>query len=134
MNEGGINSFEEFLLFYLFAGFIISLLWTILEADVALGPVSEIAERRSRRLRITRVLAPLGVVHVAFALLAADAARRDADDVAAPTDRARGRAVREATAFVLAGIVVLLAAASPHLPILQDAPGASALAEALPWE
>jgi hypothetical protein len=135
MNERGINSFEEFLLAYLFAGFIVSLLWAILEAGVVLGPVDGTADRRTARRRISRMLAPLGIVHVGFALLAADAARPDPDDSAnALTDRHRGRAATEAKAFLAAGIVVLLAISSPHLPMLDDLPGASALVEALPWE
>jgi hypothetical protein len=135
MNERGINSFEEFLLFYVFAGFIVVLLWAVLEADIVLGPVRETAERRARRLRISRVLAPLGVVHVGFALVAADAARSDPDDAAdEPATRRRRRAAAEASAFLAVGIVVLLVASSAHLPLLQDVPGARILGEVIPWE
>jgi hypothetical protein len=134
MNERGINSFEEFLLVYLVAGFLIGGLWVVLEADIVLSSASGTAERRARRRRICRLLAPLGVVHVGFALLAADAARRDADDIAdASTDGRRRRAAAEAATFLFAGMVVLLAASSPHLPMLHDAPGASTLAELIPW-
>ena len=135
MNERGINSFEEFLLFYVFAGFIVVLLWAVLEADIVLGPVSETAERRARRLRISRLLAPLGVVHVSFALLAADAARPDPDDATdEPAIRQRRRATAEASAFLAVGIVLFLVASSSHLPLLQDAPGVRILGEVIPWE
>lgn len=135
MNERGINSFDEFLLFYVFAGFIALLVWAVLEADIVLGPVSQSARGRTRRLRLSRLLAPLGVVHVGFALLAADAARHDPDDILdAPAEARRRRAAREARAFLVVGLVVLLAVSSSHVPMLLDAPGASALADAIPWE
>jgi len=60
MNESGINSFDEFVLFYLFAGCIVGLLWAVFEADVVLGPISTYGRRHARRLRLTRWLAPLG--------------------------------------------------------------------------
>jgi hypothetical protein len=135
MTERGINSFDEFLLVYLFSGFIIGLLWAMLEADVAQGPVSGLAERRARRLQTSRLLAPLGIAHVGFALLAADAARRDPDDAAnEPADGRRRRAAAEATAFLVVGVALLVAVSSTHLPMLHFAPGASALAEVIPWE
>ena len=75
MNESGINSFEELMLLYFFAGYVIGWLWAVLEAGVVLGPVAEYGQRHARRLRIARWLVPLGAVHVAFALIALDASR-----------------------------------------------------------
>jgi hypothetical protein len=133
MNESGINSFDEFLLFYLSFGFLVGLLWGILEADIVLGPVNEIASRRRRRQRLTRALAPLGALHVGFALLAADAARREPDDEQA-TDGHRRRAALEARLCLGIGLAVLALAAAPHLPGFDDAPGMTALVDAIPWE
>ena len=115
MNESGINSFEEFLLLYLFAGLIIGALWVILEADVLLGPVDEAEARRRRRLRITRALAPLGVAHIGFALLAASAARRDPEDhLEEAVDGRCRRATVEARIFLVLGLVAVgLAATIP---------------------
>ena len=110
MNQPGINSFEEFLLYYFFAGIIVGALWVILEADIVLGPVSGEPDRRATRLRLTRALAPLGIVHVGFALIAADAARASTDeDARAHDDHARRRAAIEARAFLALGVLALAA-------------------------
>jgi hypothetical protein len=108
MNESGINSFEEFLLFYLATGFVIGALWAVLEYDVLGGPEAGIGQRRTRQLRITRMLAPLGVVQPAFALIAMDASRRD-DVVALSDQRLRTRVAREARLWTAVGFAVLLA-------------------------
>lgn len=109
MTESGINSFDEFLLFYLFAGFVVALLWAMLEADVVLGSVTDDRRRRERRLRVTRLLAPLGIAHVAFALVALDAARLPGDDPVDGTTRARHqRAATEAAVSLGLGVVVVL--------------------------
>jgi len=134
MNESGINSFDEFLLFYLFSGFVIGLLWGILEADIVLGPVTEIGARRRRRRRLTRALAPLGALHIGFALLAADAARSDPDDEQASTEGHRRRAALEARMCLVVGLAVLAVATLPHVPGFDDAPGMAALVDAIPWE
>jgi hypothetical protein len=133
MNESGINSFEEFLLFYFFAGFIVLLLWGSLEADIALGPVAETDIRRRRRQRLTRVLAPLGVLHIAFALLAADAARAYPDGEQQAYGRQQ-RAALEARICLGLGLAVLTMAALPHVPGFENAPGLAALIETIPWE
>ena len=134
MNESGINSFDEFLLLYLYSGFIIGLFWVILEADIALGPVTERAARHRRRLRLTRALAPLGALHVGFALLASGAARPDPDDERAASDTSCRHAAREARLFLCIGLAVLGLAMLPHLPVVADAPGMTVLTSALPWE
>jgi hypothetical protein len=114
MNERGINSLTEFLLFYAFGGLIIGALWAALEADVLLGNASKSTEARARRRRITRRLAPLGVLHVGFALLAMHASGVDpegSDDEPV----ARRRAAREARVFLALGVVAvaLLAGMAP---------------------
>lgn len=107
MNESGINSLEEFLLFYLFAGFIVGSLWVILEADVTLSPIALVDARRRRARRIARALAPLGLVHVGFALLATDFAKSDVEeDPSEADDRSRRRARAEAWTFVVLGSIV----------------------------
>lgn len=135
MSESGINSFDEFLLFYLFSGFVIALLWAVLEADVVLGPIGDFAGRHARRLRVTRWLAPLGIVHVAFALVAYDASRFPNDELVSSTvDQDRRRAAVEATVFLAVGAVLFLLVAGPHLPVLQELPAADAISRRTPWE
>ena len=95
MTESGINSFEEFLVFYLATGFLLGALWAVLESDVLIGPEAGIGTRRTRQLRIMRMLAPLGVVQPAFALIAMDASRRD-DVMESADQRLRTRVAREA--------------------------------------
>lgn len=110
MNESGINSVEEFALFYLFVAFVIGALWVILEADVVLGSVHELAARREKRLRVSRVLAPLGALHIGFALIAWDAARRDPEAPPHPdNERRRRRAALEARVCLGAGLLVAAA-------------------------
>jgi hypothetical protein len=106
MTESGINSFEEFLLFYLATGFIIGALWAVLEYDVLIGPESDIGQRRTRQLRIVRLLAPLGIVQPAFALVAMDASRRD-DVVESADQRLRARVARESRWCAVAGALLL---------------------------
>ena len=106
-----LGSLDELLFMYLFCGFIAGLVWAALEADVVLGDNAGLADREAARLRRTRPLAALGVVHVAFALIALNAAhvRSHGDAPAAPT-RAQRRARVEAIAALTAGSVVFLAA------------------------
>src|SRR4051812_857627 len=133
MNEPGINSFDEFLLFYLAATFVIGALWVILEADVVLGPVTGIAERRRRHRRISPVLAVLGVAHVAFALVAMDVTRADESDQ--PADEpARRRTAALARAGAIAGVVALALVCASHVPALSEVPGIAAVEQAIPWE
>ena len=133
MNEPGINSFEEFLLFYVAAGFVICCLWAILEAHVLLGPAGDAANRRARQRTVSRVLAVGGLAHAAFALVAVDLNR--ATDVEPATDeRARRRALAEARIGAIAGVVLVLLLCVPHLPMLSDLPGVSAIERAIPWE
>lgn len=107
MNEPGINSIEELLLLYVFVGFIVGSLWGILEADVVLTSASEVPLRRDRARRIARVLAPLGIVHIGFALLAADIAKPDPDEeLTASGEHRQRRARTEAGAFLVLGLVV----------------------------
>ena len=139
MNERGINSFEEFLLFYLAAGLVVGALWVILEADVLLGPMRTLGERRLRQRRIARLLAPLGVLHPGFALISLDANRRDdAVDGTGATEPSvevrRRRAASEARACAFAGVAVLFAICLPHLPGLSEFPAVDTFAEVLPWE
>jgi len=133
MNEPGINSFEEFLLFYLAAGFVICCLWAALEAHVVLGPAATAADRRARQRTLTRVLAIGGIAHVALALVAVDLNR--ADDVEPATDeRVRRRALAEARIGVIAGCGLVLLVCLPHVPVLSAFPGVSALEGVIPWE
>ena len=133
MNESGINSFEEFLLFYLAAGFVIGCLWAILEAHVLLGPADAAADRRTRQRSLSRVLAIGGVAHAAFALVAVDLNR--AGDVEPATDeRARRRAQTEARIGLIVGCAVLVLLALPHVPVLEAFPGVSAIERLVPWE
>src|SRR5690242_10970655 len=100
----GLGSLDELLFMYLFAGFIALLVWAWLEAEVVLGDVEHWPEREVARLRRTRVLAVLGVVHVAFAVVALSAARAHGreEPPAGPT-RTQRRAMVEAAAALLAG-------------------------------
>lgn len=135
MNESGINSFDEFVLCYLSAGFVVGLLWAVLEADVVLGPVAEDGRRRARRLRVTRWLAPLGIAHIAFALIALDASRAPSDEAAGGEALAsHKRAATEAWLSLALGLIVLVMATAPHLPVLQELPAVDALARRAPWE
>ena len=135
MNESGINSFEELMLFYFFAGYVIGLLWAVLEAGVVLAPVAEYGRRHARRLRLTRWLAPLGAVHIVFALIALDASRISGDDaVAREVSAVHRRPATEAALSLALGLVVLLLVAAPHLPVLQELPPVDALARRAPWE
>ena len=133
MNEPGINSFEEFLLFYLAAGFVICCLWAILEAHVLLGPADAAADRRSRQRTLSRVLALGGVVHAAFALVAVDL-NRATDVEPAADERARRRAMTEARIGVIVGGALVLLLCIPHVPMLSELPGVSAIERAIPWE
>ena len=133
MNEPGINSFEEFLLFYVAASVVICCVWAILEAHVLLGPADAAAERRSRQRTLSRVLAMTGVVHAALALVAVDL-NRAADVEPAVDERARRRALTEARMGVVAGCAVVLLLCAPHVPVLSDFPGMSAIEQAIPWE
>jgi hypothetical protein len=108
MTESGINSFEEFLLFYLASAFTIGALWAVLEYDVLLGPEAGIGQRRTRQLRIMRALAPLGVLQPAFALIAMDASRND-DVGEAADERLRARVARESRLCAVVGALVLVA-------------------------
>ena len=133
MNESGINSFEEFLLFYFAAGFVICCLWAILEAHVLLGPADDAAGRRTRQRSLSRVLAIGGIAHAAFALVAVDLNR--AGDVEPATDeRARRRALTEARIGLLAGCALALLLCVPHIPVFSALPGVSALERVIPWE
>src|SRR3954451_2217746 len=108
MNEPGINSFDEFLLFYLAFAFVIGALWVILEADLLLGPSDTADERRQRHRRPSYGLLPPGLVHVAFALIAIDVNR--ADDLDAPSaEPQRRRAAALARWSAVAGVVVFAA-------------------------
>jgi len=135
MNESGIDSFDEFVLFYLFAGCIVGLLWAVLEADVVLGPIDTYGRRHARRLRLTRWLAPLGVVHIAFALIALDATRAPSEvSIDSGARAVHRRAVIEAGLSLALGVVLLLLVTGPHLPVLQELPAVDALARSAPWE
>ena len=133
MNESGINSFEEFLLFYLAAGFVICCLWAILEAHVLLGPADVAASRRARQRTLSRVLAVGGVVHAALALVAVDL-NRAADVEPAIDERARRRALTEARIGVVVGCAVALLVCVPHVPVLSEFPGVSTVERLVPWE
>ena len=133
MNEPGINSLEEFLLFYLAAGFVICCLWAILEAHVLLGPADLAADRRARQRTLSRVLALGGIAHAAFALVAVDLNR--AGDVEPATDeRARRRALAEARIGVMAGGALVLLLCIPHVPGLSELPGVAAIERLIPWD
>ena len=133
MNESGINSFDEFLLFYVAAGFLIGLLWAIFEAHVFLGPVHGIAQRRRGLRRLSPTLALLGVAHLAFALVAIDLTRSDETDQ--PADEpSRRRSAGLARAGAVAGVASLALACAPHVPVLSELSGLTALEEAIPWE
>jgi len=133
MNESGINSFDEFLLFYLAFAFVIGALWAILEADLLLGPSAGARQRRLRHRTLSYVLAPLGVAHIAFALIAMDINR--ADELDQPGDETvRRRAAWIARVGTLAGIVVLVALWAPHVPAFSEFPGMTAVEQTIPWE
>ena len=133
MNEAGINSFEEFLLFYVAAGFVICCLWAILEAHVLLGPADAAADRRARQRSLSRVLAVSGVAHAAFALVAVDL-NRAADVEPAVDERARRRALTEARIGVIVGCALVLLLCVPHVPVLSEFPGVSTIERWIPWE
>jgi hypothetical protein len=133
MNELGINSFEEFLLFYLAAGVVIGALWVILEAHVLLSPIGAEAGRRARQQRLSRVLAAAGLLHVGFALVAMDLSRSD-DIEPAVNERARRRASAQARWGAVAGVVVLAVLCTPHLPLPSELPGVAAIEQLVPWE
>jgi hypothetical protein len=106
-----LGSLDALLFSYLFCGFIAGLVWAALEADVVLGDTASLADREAARRRRTRPLAALGVVHVAFALIALNAAHvRNHDDAAVTPTRAQLRAKFEAFAALIAGSVVFLGA------------------------
>jgi hypothetical protein len=106
-----LGSLDELLFAYLFCGYIAGLIWAVLEADVVLGDVEGLAHRESTRLRRTRPLAALGVVHVAFALIALNAAHVRGHGEATPEPtRAQRRAKVEAIVALAAGSVVFLVA------------------------
>lgn len=135
MDDSGINSFEEFLFFYFVAGFIIGLLWGVLEAHVLLGPFATTTRRHAWRLRLTRWLAPFGIAHVAFALVALAACQPPSDAPMVPEIASRAHcAAREARVFLVLGLVAVVLLASPHLPVLQDVPRLTVLGERAPWE
>jgi len=133
MNEPGINSFEEFLLFYLAAGLVIGCLWASLEAHVLLGPADAAAARRARQRTLSRALAISGLAHAAFALVAVDL-NRAADVEPAIDERTRRRALVEARIGMLAGCALVLLVCIPHVPVLSELPGLSAVERAIPWE
>ncbi|HEX4819980.1 MAG TPA: hypothetical protein VFV00_07215 [Acidimicrobiales bacterium] len=133
MNESGINSFEEFLLFYIATGFVIGCVWAVLEAHVLLGPADAAADRRARQRALSRVFAIGGIAHAAFALVAVDLTR--ASDVEPATDeRARRRAQTEARLGLVVGCAVILLLSLPHIPVLGAFPGVSAIEGLAPWE
>ena len=133
MNEPGINSFEEFLLFYLAAGFVICCVWAALEAHVVLGSADTAADRRARQRTLSRILAIGGIAHAGLALVAVDLNR--ADDVEPATDeRVRRRALAEARIGVIAGCGLVFLLCVPHVPVLSAFPGVSALEGVIPWE
>lgn len=133
MNESGINSFEEFLLFYLAAGFVICCLWAALEAHVLLGPADAAADRRARQRALSRVLAIGGIAHAALALVAVDL-NRTGDVEPAHDEPARRRALTEARIGVIVGAAVLLLVSLPHVPVLSALPGVSGVEGVIPWE
>ncbi|GEM_PF-3590465 len=133
MNEPGINSFDEFLLFYVAATVLVGAVWVILEADVLLGSTATALTRRRRQQPLLAVLTVLGVVHPACAAIAFDAARVDEDTPAgdvADLERLRRRA--KVTALIGVGLLGLLCA--PHLPIVSEIPAVESLAASIPWE
>lgn len=134
MTERGVNSFDEFLLYYVFAGFIIGALWGVLEAHILLGPIATAGDRRARQRRLTRFLAPLGIAHPAFALIAIDVNRREEDEPSGVHEETRRRNLAEAKFFALAGGVLLAVCCAPHLPAVQSFPGIEAVERAIPWE
>jgi hypothetical protein len=133
MNEPGINSFEEFLLFYFAVTLVVGALWVVLEADVQLGPTDTEVQRRRRQRPVLHVLTALGVLHPACAVVAFDASRPEEDMSAVDAVDARRMRRRARTAMVVGtGLFALLCA--PHLPILAELPAIGTLNEALPWE
>src|SRR4051794_2775547 len=128
-----MNSFDEFLMFYIAAGFVIGLLWAILEADIVLGPLDSLPKRRRRYQRLSPLLALLGVVHLAFALVAVDLTRADESDRPS-SEPARRRLAALARAGALGGTLMLALACAPHIPALDAMPGLTALEQAIPWE
>ncbi len=133
MNEPGINSFDEFLLFYVAATLLIGAVWVILEADVLLGPTESAPNRRRRQRPILHVLAVLGSLHPACAAIAWDAARVEDDAPAnVRTDAARVR--RRAKTAAVIGLVLLALLCASHLPGVAELPGVDAAAGVIPWE
>ncbi len=132
MNESGINSFEEFVLFYAAVTLLIGALWVMLEADVLLAPVADWGRRRARQRPLLHLLVLLGALHPACSLVVMDACRRDplssGEDGAAPT------AARAARYTAVAGVAVFAVACAPHVPVLQDLPGVDGVVGVLPWE
>ncbi len=135
MSGNGIESFDALVALYLATGFVIFILWALLEAHVVLGPSVSWPERELARLRVTRWLAYLAPLHVGFALIAWHAARAatgetEAHDVVAAGERAR----REAIVCVAIGAAVVVIAVAPHVVGVRSLPGVGTLAEAAPWE
>ena len=133
MNDPGINSFEEFLFFYLAATMLIGAVWVMLEADVLLGATATAAHRRSRQQPILHLFCALGALHPACGILALDAARGE-DDVPAEAAAVVERIRRRAKASTLIGIGVFALLCAPHVPVVGELAAIEPLVAAIPWE
>jgi hypothetical protein len=134
MTESGINSFEEFLLFYAFFGFVLALVWGILEAGIVLSgvPVSEERSLLAARLRISRWMAPLGLLHIGFAVIAWDATRGRPDHDG-PVDGARRASIEARFCFGLS-VAVLALLIAPHVDGVSAVPVVGDIGTRAPWE
>jgi hypothetical protein len=135
MSGNGIESFDALVALYLASGFIIFILWALLEAHVVLGPSTSWPDRELARLRVTRWLSYLGPLHVGFALIALHAARTAARESDAPAVVAAGHRARSGAivSFAVGALVVALAVA-PHVVGVRSLPGVTTIAETAPWE
>src|SRR4051812_25931242 len=109
----GLGSLEELILLYVWSGFVVGLIWASLEAGIVLDDVGSWSRGEAARLRRTRLLAPLGAIHVGFALVALSAARsHGAADAPAGRTRSQRRATVEATSALAVGTLVFAATAA----------------------
>lgn len=135
MSGNGIESFDALVALYLAVGFVIFIVWGLLEAHVVLGPSVTWSDRELARLRLTRWLGVLGLVHVGFAMVAWHAARSAVGETESRETVAAGRrARRDALVCGAIGVAVAVVVVAPHVVVVRSVPWLGTLAEAAPWE